>query len=95
MPHADQGPGLQQGNAELFAQLALERLPRGFAGLDLAAGKFPFAGGDFPFRPLRNQNFTVPVDETPGSYRNYRAGRGCNARSRCQVRYSAFIFTYS
>ena len=51
--------GAAHGDAQLFGELAIERFARRFAGLELAAGKFPVAGIGFSGGALREQHLAV------------------------------------
>ena len=51
------------GDAELFIELACQRLLRAFAGLDLAAGKLPLQGHGLVGPALADQHFAAADDE--------------------------------
>ncbi len=51
------------GAAEFFADLAVEGGFGGFAGLDLAAGEFPFEAEVFVRRALRHEHEAVAFDQ--------------------------------
>ena len=57
---------LADGDADFLMQFADQRLLRPFAGLDLAAGKFPQACQRLAFRALRDQYALVGVDQRAG-----------------------------
>jgi hypothetical protein len=59
-------------DAEFLAQLAVEGMARGFAGLELAAGKFPVAGVRLARRPLREQHPAVAPQDDGRSDANNR-----------------------
>ena len=44
---------------QLLGELAVERVARRFAGLELAAGEFPVAGVGLAVRALRKQHLSV------------------------------------
>jgi hypothetical protein len=61
---------LLDGDSKFLFEFANERLLRRFAGLDLAAGKFPQAGHRSPFGALGKQNASITVDERTGGDEN-------------------------
>jgi SAM-dependent methyltransferase len=63
--------GFLHGDPELLVQLADQRRFRPFAGLQLAAGKFPQAGQRLAFRPLCNQHAAVGINQSAGDDENH------------------------
>ena len=55
--------GAAHGETQLFGELAVERFPRGLAGLELAAGKFPVARVGLAGGALREQHLPVRAQD--------------------------------
>src|SRR3546814_11752718 len=53
-------------DADLLAQFANQRIMRGLASLDFAAGKLPLAGRDLADRTLRDQYASVRINQATG-----------------------------
>ena len=79
------GEGCQTGggdvDTEFFLQFADQRRLRGFAGVELAAGKLPQAGHLLAFRPAGEQDAAVDVDQGAGGDQQQRFGAGVRSAS--------------
>src|SRR3546814_7178476 len=63
---SDQRPRITHLDADLLAQFANQRIMRGLASLDFAAGKLPLAGRDLADRTLRDQYASVRINQATG-----------------------------
>ena len=79
--------GAQDGKAELLDQLARERGGRRFAGLELAARKFPVAGVGLARRALRQQDAARGVEDDGGGNAGQRGT--ASGRSRTHIGHRA------
>jgi hypothetical protein len=78
----DPGIGLHDVDADLLMQLAREGLVGRFAGLDLAAGKFPVAGVHLAGWALREEESAVgPLDDRGRYFNHFFAWRPAQSRA--------------